>query len=503
MIEYIYTLPVEPFLFLAGLIVGTIIAMLVHSHRMTLANLRAQNQQAQLEERLKRIPELSLELAEAQDEISELNHDLADLREKNGSTGSTISAQLLQISRADKSIEDLRVERNKFSEDRQILLSRLTKIKTELDNERKQSSEKLILLTEAKEELSNQFKTLANEILEEKSKKFTEQNQTNLTQLLTPLKTKLGDFQGKVEEVYFQESKDRSALSEQVKQLMDLNRQLSSDAHNLTKALKGQSKTQGNWGELILERVLEMSGLRKGQEYDVQENHTRNDGSRAQPDVVIHLPDSRHLIVDAKVSLNAYNDYVNAEDDNKRKDAVKRHLESMRSHIKGLSGKNYQLLYGLESLDFVIMFVPIESAFILGSTQDATLWQDAWNKNVLIVSPSTLLFVIRTVAHLWRQEQQSRNAQEIAHRGAELYNKFVGFVEDLTKVGERLNQAQNAYDNAFNKLTSGKGNIIRQTELLKELGVKPKKTLPADIVSLALEDSQCTPQTEITIPSPN
>ncbi|WP_304088158.1 DNA recombination protein RmuC [Maridesulfovibrio ferrireducens] len=503
MIEYIYTLPLEPFLFLAGLIVGTIIAMLVHSHRMTMANLRAQNQQAQLEERLKRIPELSLELAEAQDEISELNHDLANLRERNGSTESTISAQLLQISRADKSIEELKTERNKLSEDRQILLSRLTKIKTELDNERKQSSEKLILLTEAKEELSNQFKTLANEILEEKSKKFTEQNQTNLTQLLTPLKTKLGDFQGKVEEVYFQESKDRSALSEQVKQLMDLNRQLSSDAHNLTKALKGQSKTQGNWGELILERVLEMSGLRKGQEYDVQENHTRNDGSRAQPDVVIHLPDSRHLIVDAKVSLNAYNDYVNAEDDNKRTDAVKRHLESMRSHIKGLSGKNYQLLYGLESLDFVIMFVPIESAFILGSTQDATLWQNAWNKNVLIVSPSTLLFVIRTVAHLWRQEQQSRNAQEIAQRGAELYNKFVGFVEDLTKVGDRLNQAQNAYDNAFNKLTSGKGNIVRQTELLKELGVKPKKTLPADIVSLALEDSQCPPQTEITISSPN
>ncbi|MBI9113048.1 MAG: DNA recombination protein RmuC [Maridesulfovibrio ferrireducens] len=470
---------------------------------MTMANLRAQNQQAQLEERLKRIPELSLELAEAQDEISELNHDLANLRERNGSTESTISAQLLQISRADKSIEELKTERNKLSEDRQILLSRLTKIKTELDNERKQSSEKLILLTEAKEELSNQFKTLANEILEEKSKKFTEQNQTNLTQLLTPLKTKLGDFQGKVEEVYFQESKDRSALSEQVKQLMDLNRQLSSDAHNLTKALKGQSKTQGNWGELILERVLEMSGLRKGQEYDVQENHTRNDGSRAQPDVVIHLPDSRHLIVDAKVSLNAYNDYVNAEDDNKRTDAVKRHLESMRSHIKGLSGKNYQLLYGLESLDFVIMFVPIESAFILGSTQDATLWQNAWNKNVLIVSPSTLLFVIRTVAHLWRQEQQSRNAQEIAQRGAELYNKFVGFVEDLTKVGDRLNQAQNAYDNAFNKLTSGKGNIVRQTELLKELGVKPKKTLPADIVSLALEDSQCPPQTEITISSPN
>ena len=489
MLEYIYSLPVEPFLFLAGLIVGIIGAIVVHSNRMTLANLNAQNQLTQLEERLTRIPELSQELTLAQDEISALNHDLADLREKNGSNESTVKLQLEQLNKADELISKLREERNILRENQQKLVRSRTRLQTELENEHKQGIEKLTLLSEAKEELSNQFKALANDILEEKTKKFTEQNQTNLNQLLTPLKAKIGDFQGKVEEVYLQESKDRSALSEQVKQLMDLNQQLSADAHNLTKALKGQAKTQGNWGELILERVLEMSGLRKGQEYDVQENHTRNDGSRAMPDVVVHLPDSRHLIVDAKVSLNGYNDYVNAEDDNSRNNALKRHLDSMRSHIKGLSGKNYQLLYGLESLDFVIMFVPIESAFILGSTQDATMWQDAWNKNVLIVSPSTLLFVIRTVAHLWRQEQQSRNAQEIAHRGAELYNKFVGFVEDLKRVGERLGQAQNAYDNAFNKLTSGKGNIVRQTELLKELGVKPKKTLSADIVSLSLENS--------------
>lgn len=489
MLEYIYSLPVEPFLFSAGLIIGSIGTIIFHFSRMTQTKLNARNQLTQLEERLTRIPELSQELALAQDEIYALNHDLADLREINGSSESTIKSQSAQLSKADESIAKFQEERNLLLENQQKLLRSRTRLQTELENERKQSTEKLTLLSEAKEELSNQFKTLANDILEEKSKKFTEQNQTNLAQLLTPLKTKIGDFQGKVEEVYLQESKDRSALSEQVKQLMDLNQQLSADAHNLTKALKGQTKTQGNWGELILERVLEMSGLRKGQEYDVQENHTRNDGSRAMPDVVVHLPDSRHLIVDAKVSLNGYNDYVNAEDDNGRNNALKRHLESMRAHIKGLSGKNYQLLYGLESLDFVIMFVPIESAFILGSTQDATMWQDAWNRNVLIVSPSTLLFVIRTVAHLWRQEQQSRNAQEIAHRGAELYNKFVGFVEDLTKVGERLGQAQNAYDSAFGKLTSGRGNIVRQTELLKELGLKPKKTLSADIVSLSLENT--------------
>lgn len=355
----------------------------------------------------------------------------------------------------------------------------------QLTQERNQSNEKLALLQSAREELTHQFKNLANDILEEKSKRFSEQNQQSLCQLLDPLKTKLQEFQGKVEQVYVQEGKDRSALAEQVRQLMELNKTVSQEANNLTKALKGSNKTQGNWGELVLERVLEGSGLRKGEEYDVQENHTLPDGRRLQPDVVVHLPDDRHLVIDAKATLVAYEDYANAEDEKHRDAALKRHLDAVRSHIKGLSDKNYQDLYGLKSLDFVLMFIPIEPAFMLAVTHDRDLFMDAWNKNVLLVSPSTLLFVVRTVANLWRQEAQTRNAQDIAKRGAELYDKLAGFVEDMESLGTRLNQAQKDYDGAINKLSTGRGNLIRQAEMLKKLGVKPSKSLPAPMVEIA------------------
>ncbi len=365
------------------------------------------------------------------------------------------------------------------------LQSEVTELSTRLEAERSQSQEKLALLLDAKEALSNQFKSLASDILEEKSKRFAEQNQTSLGLLLDPLKTRLQEFQGKVELFYDTEGKERSALGQQVSHLMQLNKTLSDDAKNLTLALKGSAKSQGNWGELILERVLEASGLRKGVEYDVQESHSREDGSRAQPDVVIHLPQDRHLVVDAKVSLVAYEEYASADDEVLRAAALKRHTDSVRSHIRGLSERNYQALYGLKSLDFVLMFVPIEPAFMLSVSQDNQLFMDAWNKNVLLVSPSTLLFVVRTVAHLWHQEAQSRNAQEIAKRGAELYDRLCAFVSDLEKVGERLRQAQDAYSDAFSKLSTNKGNVIRQAQMLKDLGVKPTKSLSAGLVELA------------------
>jgi DNA recombination protein RmuC len=365
------------------------------------------------------------------------------------------------------------------------LNAQVAALTTQLTQERNQSTEKLALLQGARDELTLQFKTLANDILEEKSKRFSEQNQQSLGQLLDPLKTKLQEFQGKVEQVYVQEGKDRSALAEQVRQLMELNRTVSQEANNLTKALKGSNKAQGNWGELVLERVLESSGLRKGEEYDVQESHTLADGRRLQPDVVVHLPEDRHLVIDAKATLIAYEDYANAEDEKHRDAALKRHLDAVRAHIKGLSDKNYQDLYGLKSLDFVLMFIPIEPAFMLAVTHDRELFMDAWNKNVLLVSPSTLLFVVRTVANLWRQEAQNRNAQDIAKRGAELYDKLAGFVEDMESLGNRLSQAQKDYDGAINKLSTGRGNLIRQAEMLKKLGVKPSKSLPAPMVEQA------------------
>jgi len=393
-----------------------------------------------------------------------------------------LTAAQEDVNRITNEREILAALRDQLTAEQQRLSTKVAELATTLESERSRE-----------EQLSNRFKALASEILEDKSRRFTEQNQTNINQLLAPLKVKITEFQDKVQEVYVQEGKDRSALAEQVKQLMALNSQLSKDAHNLTSALKGQAKTQGNWGEFILERVLETSGLRKGHEYDVQESHTRGDGSRAQPDVVVHMPEDRHLIIDAKVSLKAYEEYANTETDHLRDAAMKRHLDSVRGHIKDLSVKNYQQLYGLKSLDFVLMFIPVEPAFMLAITHDSDLWQDAWKKNVLLVSPSTLLFVLRTVAHLWRQEQQNRNAQEIANRGAELYDKLVGFVKDLESVGAKLKDTQNVYEDAHNKFTSGRGNVIRQAEMLKELGVKPTKQLPQKLLESALDEPPSLP----------
>jgi len=366
--------------------------------------------------------------------------------------------------------------------------TRQATLEAQLAAERAQSAEKIALLQDARESLGLQFKTLANDILEEKSKRFAEQNQASLGTLLDPLRNRLADFQGKVEQFYDAEGKQRSALSQQVSQLMDLNKLLGEEARSLTSALKGSSKAQGNWGELILERVLEASGLRRGFEYHVQQNHTREDGSRAQPDVVIQLPEERTLVVDAKVSLIAYEECVAAETDEARLLAQRRHLASVRAHIEGLSARNYQQLYSLKTLDFVLMFVPIEPAFMLAVAADEQLFMDAWRRNVLLVSPSTLLFVVRTVAHLWRQEQQNRNAQEIARRGADLYDKLAAFVGDLEDIGRSLDKAQKSYGEAFKRLKAGRGNAIAQAERLRDLGVKPTRTLSPNALEGALPD---------------
>lgn len=440
---------------LAGLTVGVLLAVLYFMPRLrqldtalATAELRvradSQSELARLQERLLAQEQ---ETAQQHERAQEFSHELIQLREQH-----------------------------------QQALTRAARLESELQGERQQGGEKLALLQQAREQLTHQFQTLAQSILEEKSRRFSEQNQSALGQLLEPLKARLQEFQGKVETAYVSESKDRSALAEQVRQLQAMNQQLSQRANDLTRALTSQNKTQGNWGELILEKVLEASGLRKGEEYEVQESHTRDDGSRAQPDVIIHLPEGKHLIIDAKVSLTAYIDHCNADDEIARDGAVKRHVDSVRAHIKGLSEKNYQELYQLRSLDFVILFIPVEPAFLLAASHDADLWHDAWKRNVLLVSPSTLLFVVRTVAHLWRQEQQNRNAQDIARRGAELYDKFVGFVEGLEQVGQRLQQAQKAYDDTHKKLSSGRGSLVRQAEMLRDLGVKPSKHMPDSVL---------------------
>jgi DNA recombination protein RmuC len=364
----------------------------------------------------------------------------------------------------------------------------------QLRQQEQQLNEKLELLTGARVELSNQFKTLANEILEEKTKRFTEQNQTNLSQLLTPLAVQIKGFQQKVEEVYVQEGKDRSALSEQVRLLMGLNQQLSDDTGKLTRALTTSSKAQGDLGEMILVQILESSGLRKDEEFFVQNSFRNEDSKQSRPDVIVKLPENKHLIIDSKVSLTAYNEFVNAETDEARKAALARHMESVRRHIKELADKNYQSLHQLQSIDFVCMFVPIEGAFMAAISNDPELWASYFDRGVLLMSPSTLLFVVRTVAHLWRQERQKQNVQDIVNRGAELYDKLVGFVDDLKGVGDRLEQAKTSYGLALGKLSTGKGNVIRQAEMLKALGVKAKKNLPPELVDASAEDEPLLPE---------
>ena len=376
--------------------------------------------------------------------------------------------------------DSLTLLQSQLSKEKQELSIEVAELKKTLELERTQTKERLEFREDTQKQLSNQFKILAGEILEEKSKKFTDQNEINLKQVLEPLKVKISEFQGQVQEVYSQEGKDRSALSEQVKQLMALNNQLSGDAHNLTQALTGQSKAQGDLGEFILQRALEVAGLRKGHEFNVQVSYTREDGTKAQPDVVINLPENRHIIIDAKMSLTAYAKHTKSDNEIESSAALKKHLQSVHSHIKELSEKNYQQLYGLQSLDFVLMFIPIESAFTLANSNDDDLWLKSFKQNILLASPSTLLYVLRIVDNLWRLENQSQNAAKISERGALLLDKLAGFTNDLTAIGDRLQQAQNSYDDAYNKLTAGKGNLIKQAKQLVKLGVKPTKPLTLD-----------------------
>jgi DNA recombination protein RmuC len=373
---------------------------------------------------------------------------------------------------------------------RDALQVKVAELATTLQAERAQTKEKLSLLAEARQELGDRFKTLANEILEEKSKRFAEENKQGLETLLAPLREKLGEFQVKVEQTYDKESRQRLTLQGEIKRLAELNEQISEDAVNLTRALKGDAKTQGMWGEFVLEKLLESSGLRSNEEYIVQKTFQNADDRKSRPDVVINLPDRRHIVIDSKVSLTAYERYVSAEEGAERELALRQHLASVRSHVMELSGKSYQNLYGLESLDFVLMFVAVESASMLAMQSERGLFLDALRKNVLIVSPSSLIGVLRTIAHIWRQEYQNRNAKELGRQCAALYDKFVGFVDDLEDIGRKLAATQQSYEDAKGKLSTGRGNLIRQAERIRSLGVKPTKALPPELVEQAVDNAE-------------
>lgn len=375
---------------------------------------------------------------------------------------------------------DLEAERTKMLQ----LTAELTQWKTSCRNLEEKLNDQKAEIEQLQEKFTSQFKAIANDILKQNSKEFTDSNQKNIQDILNPLKEKIQSFEKRVEETYDKELRDKISLREEVKKLYELNTRISEEANNLTKALKSDPKKQGNWGEVILERILERSGLVEGEGFTRQANLKSEEGSRLQPDVIINLPENKHIVVDAKVSLVAYERLVNCEEDVEREIHLKAHLLSLRNHIKQLSEKDYHALYGINSPDFVLLFVPIESCFSVAVQADHDLFNFAWEKKVVMVSPSTLLATLRTIASIWKQEQQTRNAIEIARQGGALYDKFVGFLADLNKVGLTINAAQKAHDDALKKLQTGSGNLINRVEALKKLGARTTKAIPAEVLGV-------------------
>jgi DNA recombination protein RmuC len=442
----------------------------------------------------------------ARTENAQLETRIAELG-RNLDTAKTDLSQALAESATRAGFEALANEREKVllstreelqakADSERLLGARIKELEVELRNERQNMTEKIALLETAKQTLSNQFHTLATEILESKSKTFSETSQSQLGALLDPLKTQIKDFREKVEQAQSDSKTGVAKLEGLIGNLGSLNQQLAEEARNLSTALRGSSKAQGDWGEFILRDLLEKAGLREGHEFSFQQSFTGlegEDGNRrriARTDVIVFLPGGRNLVIDSKVSLTAYTDYVNAENDEARALALKSHLASVRAHVSGLSKAEYHRLPGLDTPDFVVLFVPIEPAFLVALQNDSALWADAYKQNILLVGPTTLLYIIRIVNVLWQQELQARNVQEVMDRGAELYDKFVGFVGDLEAVGKSLRTADQNYSSAMKKLSEGRGNLVRQVEMMKQLGLRTSKSLPQILLDTATVDEE-------------
>lgn len=386
-----------------------------------------------------------------------------------------------------QTLNKIEIEREDIRKEKDFLNSELTRRNTEYENLHQLNLKRDEELEKRQEELRKDFELLATKILDEKSEKFTLQNKENIKNILNPLQEKIKTFEEKVDLTQKESISMHSALKEQLLGLKDLNQQMTKEATNLTRALKGDSKMQGNWGELVLERVLEKSGLEKDREYFVQQSFTLQDGSRVLPDVVLHLPDGKKMIIDSKVALTDYERFVNADDDDKSQ-FLKAHVNSIRKHVDQLSEKNYQDLYDIESPDFVLMFIPIEPAFAVVVNEDNSIYNKAFEKNIVIVTPSTLLATLRTIDSMWNNEKQQQNAIEIARQAGALYDKFEGLMTDLIGVGKKIDATKTDYNSAMNKLFEGKGNLINSVEKLKKMGAKAKKALPEAIIKRAEEE---------------
>lgn len=400
--------------------------------------------------------------------------DVARVESRASALEEQLAGAQRELHRQQGEANDLRIKATKAETEKAGLAQRLEEQKEELAG--------------LQQRLTAEFENIANRILEDKSKKFTEQNKENIGTILDPLQERIKEFQKRVEETYTTESKERVSLEREVKRLAELNQQVSKEAADLTRALKGEAKTQGNWGEMILEKILERSGLREGQEFRVQETRATGEGGRLRPDVVVYLPEEKNIVVDSKVSLTAYERFSSAEDPEERAGHLEDHVASVRSHIKLLKQKSYQKLYGINTPDFVLMFMPLEPAFSSALNADDSLFSEAFEQGIVLVSPTTLLTTLRTIANIWRQERQNRNVMEIAKQAGDLYDKFVGFLESLQEVGKKIDDAQASHAEAVKKLSTGKGNLVRRVENIKKLGAPASKSLPAELIDTGEPD---------------
>ena len=407
---------------------------------------------------------------------AEFNKILAEISAENKSQNQKIAEQQELNFKQNTEIKELQNDKNQLIGLKSQLSAQNENLQKLLDSQKEE-------ITKMQEVAKTEFQNLANKILEEKTLKFTEQNQQNLKNILNPLQEKITDFEKKVENTHKESIDYHAALRQQIIGLKDLNVQMSKETVNLTKALKGDSKIQGNWGELVLERVLEKSGLEKGREYEIQKSFVTEEGNRVQPDVVINLPDGKKMIVDSKVSLTAYEKYINEDEEEQKSAFLKEHVNSLKRHVEQLGNKNYQHLYEMESPDFVLLFIPIEPAFAIALNEDTQLYNKAFEKNIVIVTPSTLLATLRTIDSMWTNQKQQDNAIEIARQAGALYDKFEGFVTDLVKIGKKMDEAKSEYEGAMNKLVDGKGNLITSVQKLKIMGAKAKKSLPEPILN--------------------
>ncbi len=454
---------------------------------------QSNERRATLDAEAARIPILEGKLAGAEHELTETRQQAADLREASGRINAELKAErdALATLRTDWQKEKSQREQAEAQVNR--LTTELVELTTRLNAERSQAEGNLKLLLEAKEAMSNQFKSLANDILEEKAKRFTEQNQTNIGQILDPLKERITEFKAKVEEIHTKDTEQQATLKAELTQLKDLNRQMTEEAHGLATALKGQAKKQGNWGELVLGNVLDRSGLREGKDFKRELSFNTEEG-RKRPDVVIYLPQAKHLVIDAKVSLNAYTRYVNAEDDLARQQALQEHVGAVASRIQELSNRVYFDLPGLNSPEMVFMFIPIESAFVEALRADESLFQKAIGQNVLVATPTTLLTSLNIVRQLWRFEEQNAHTAELADRAGKVYKKLVTFLGSMETVGRQLDKAKESFGTAMGQLYTGKGNLISQAKEFEKLGVPVQTPLPEHLVAKAALELEHLPE---------